>query len=106
MKLSSPQGKRLRRGEMNGGSVGVLIGQDTRETDGMFIRIILCHCSRVPILSYSHLAVAGKTGHVATFDWQTGTLHTELQLQETCRDITYVSGILLSLYVGYSNDST
>ncbi|KAH9949714.1 BING4CT-domain-containing protein [Amylocystis lapponica] len=37
-----------------------------------------------------HLAVMGKNGHVATFDWQTGTLHTELQLQETCRDITFL----------------
>ncbi|KAK1230962.1 putative U3 small nucleolar RNA-associated protein 7 [Marasmius sp. AFHP31] len=37
-----------------------------------------------------HLAVVGKTGHAATFDWQTGTLHTELQLQETCRDITFL----------------
>ena len=35
-----------------------------------------------------HLAVVGNKGHVATFDWQTGTLHSELQLQETCRDIT------------------
>ena len=38
-----------------------------------------------------HLAIAGRNGHVATFDWMTGTLHSELQLQETCRDITYVS---------------
>ena len=37
-----------------------------------------------------HLAIAGRNGHVATFDWITGTLHSELQLQETCRDITYV----------------
>jgi len=37
-----------------------------------------------------HLAISGRTGHVATFDWMTGTLHSELQLQETCRDITYV----------------
>ncbi|KAG6819549.1 hypothetical protein H0H93_010795 [Arthromyces matolae] len=37
-----------------------------------------------------HLAVAGRTGHVATFDWLTGTLHSELQLQETCRDITFL----------------
>ena len=29
-------------------------------------------------------------GHIAVFDWQTGTLHAELQVQETCRDITYV----------------
>ena len=38
-----------------------------------------------------HLAVVGRKGHVATFDWQTGTLHSELQLGETCRDITYAS---------------
>ncbi|KAI0767826.1 BING4CT-domain-containing protein [Fomes fomentarius] len=37
-----------------------------------------------------HLAVVGKKGHVATFDWQAGTLHTELQLRETCRDITFL----------------
>ncbi|KAJ3519352.1 hypothetical protein NM688_g9313 [Phlebia brevispora] len=37
-----------------------------------------------------HLAIVGKQGHVATFDWQTGTLHSELQLQETCRDITFL----------------
>jgi U3 small nucleolar RNA-associated protein 7 len=36
-----------------------------------------------------HLAIVGSSGHVATFDWQTGVLHAELQLQETCRDITY-----------------
>lgn len=37
-----------------------------------------------------HLAIVGRKGHVATFDWQTGTMHAELQLQETCRDITSV----------------
>ncbi|KAH0579216.1 putative U3 small nucleolar RNA-associated protein 7 [Termitomyces sp. J132] len=37
-----------------------------------------------------HLAIAGRTGHVATFDWMTGILHSELQLQETCRDITFL----------------
>jgi U3 small nucleolar RNA-associated protein 7 len=37
-----------------------------------------------------HMAIVGKKGHVATFDWQTGAMHSELQLQETCRDITYV----------------
>ncbi|PPR07178.1 hypothetical protein CVT26_012607 [Gymnopilus dilepis] len=37
-----------------------------------------------------HLAIAGRTGHVSTFDWQTGTVHAELQLQETCRDITFL----------------
>ncbi|EJD08528.1 BING4CT-domain-containing protein [Fomitiporia mediterranea MF3/22] len=37
-----------------------------------------------------HLAIVGKLGHVASFDWQTGTMHAELQLRETCRDITYL----------------
>lgn len=37
-----------------------------------------------------HLAIVGRLGHVATFDWMTGTLHSELQLQETCRDITFL----------------
>ncbi|KAJ7621128.1 WD40-repeat-containing domain protein [Roridomyces roridus] len=37
-----------------------------------------------------HLAIVGSMGHVATFDWKTGTLHSELQLQETCRDITFL----------------
>ncbi|KAG8969040.1 Small subunit (SSU) processome component [Tulasnella sp. 419] len=37
-----------------------------------------------------HLAIAGKLGHVASFDWQTGKMHAELQLQETLRDITYL----------------
>lgn len=37
-----------------------------------------------------HIVIAGKNGHVASFDWQTGQLHCELQLQETCRDITFV----------------
>ncbi|KAJ7206454.1 BING4CT-domain-containing protein [Mycena rebaudengoi] len=37
-----------------------------------------------------HLAIVGSTGHASTFDWQTGALHSELQLQETCRDITFL----------------
>jgi U3 small nucleolar RNA-associated protein 7 len=37
-----------------------------------------------------HMAVVGQKGHVATFDWQTGTMLSELRLRETCRDITYV----------------
>lgn len=37
-----------------------------------------------------HLAIVGVKGHVATFDWQAGTLHSELQLRETCRDITFL----------------
>ena len=42
------------------------------------------------LIGRRHLAIAGRTGHVASFDWQTGQLHTELQLRETCRDITCV----------------
>ncbi|KAG8836192.1 Small subunit (SSU) processome component [Serendipita sp. 399] len=37
-----------------------------------------------------HLAVAGRNGHVATFDWQAGKIHSELQLKESCRDITFL----------------
>ncbi|PVG03888.1 WD40 repeat-like protein [Serendipita vermifera] len=37
-----------------------------------------------------HLAIAGRQGHVATFDWQTATVHAELQLKEVCRDITFL----------------
>ncbi|KAA1477842.1 BING4CT-domain-containing protein [Dentipellis sp. KUC8613] len=37
-----------------------------------------------------HMAIVGRNGHVATFDWQTGTMHSELQLRETCRDITFL----------------
>ncbi|KAJ7176566.1 BING4CT-domain-containing protein [Mycena filopes] len=37
-----------------------------------------------------YLAIVGSMGHASTFDWQTGTLHAELQLQETCRDITFL----------------
>ncbi|KAG8979721.1 Small subunit (SSU) processome component [Tulasnella sp. JGI-2019a] len=38
-----------------------------------------------------HLAIVGKNGHVATFDWQVGKLHCELQLGETCRDVTFLN---------------
>jgi U3 small nucleolar RNA-associated protein 7 len=37
-----------------------------------------------------HLAIAGRKGHVATFDWQTGRLGTEVQLKETVRDIKWL----------------
>ena len=49
---------------------------------------ILIHDRTLTNLRSRHLAIVGLTGHVSTFDWQIGTLHTELQLQETCRDIT------------------
>ena len=44
-----------------------------------------------------YLAIAGQNGHVATFNWTTGTFHSGLQHQETCRDIMYVPQLLLSL---------
>ncbi|KAK9900300.1 BING4CT-domain-containing protein [Cystobasidium minutum MCA 4210] len=37
-----------------------------------------------------NLAIAGKRGHVATFDWQTGKLGTEMHLNETVRDICWL----------------
>ncbi|KAG8984717.1 Small subunit (SSU) processome component, partial [Tulasnella sp. 427] len=38
-----------------------------------------------------HIAIAGKRGHVASFDWLTGKMHCELELRETCRDITFLN---------------
>lgn len=35
-----------------------------------------------------HMAIAGRNGHVASFDWQAGKMHFELQLRESIRDIT------------------
>ncbi|EJT97757.1 WD40 repeat-like protein [Dacryopinax primogenitus] len=37
-----------------------------------------------------HLAIAGTSGHVATFDWQKGNVLAELQLRESVRDITFL----------------
>lgn len=37
-----------------------------------------------------HLAIAGRKGHVATMDWKSGKLHSEIQLNETVRDIRWV----------------
>jgi hypothetical protein len=63
------------------------IGRDTRGTAGELSAVIIS--ALILTLKTRHLAIVGKSGHVATFDWQTGTLHTELQLRETCQDITY-----------------
>ena len=38
----------------------------------------------------SHLAIAGRKGHVATFDWHSGRLHAEIQLRETARAIRWL----------------
>lgn len=37
-----------------------------------------------------NLAVASNHGHVASFDWQAGRLHSEIQLGESVRDIKYL----------------
>lgn len=59
--------------------------------NGRWVRQFFVNEIREGLMDYTrHLAVVGRKGHVATFDWQTGTLHTELQLRETCRDITSV----------------
>ncbi|KAK4049510.1 putative U3 small nucleolar RNA-associated protein 7 [Microbotryomycetes sp. JL201] len=42
------------------------------------------------VRTHRHLAIAGRKGHVGTFDWQSGKLHTEIQLRETCRAIRWL----------------
>ncbi|KAG8693175.1 Small subunit (SSU) processome component [Ceratobasidium sp. 395] len=37
-----------------------------------------------------HMAVAGRKGHVTTFEWQENKIHSEIQLRETVRDITFL----------------
>ncbi|WVN89016.1 uncharacterized protein L203_104232 [Cryptococcus depauperatus CBS 7841] len=37
-----------------------------------------------------HLAIASSRGHIATFDWQAGKLHSEIHLKETVRDIKFL----------------
>ncbi|WVF72347.1 hypothetical protein IAT40_007162 [Kwoniella sp. CBS 6097] len=37
-----------------------------------------------------HLAIASSKGHIATFDWQAGKLHSEIQLRESVRDIKFL----------------
>ncbi|KAG9127126.1 Small subunit (SSU) processome component [Ceratobasidium sp. 392] len=37
-----------------------------------------------------HMAVAGRKGHVTTFEWQENKTHSEIQLRETVRDITFL----------------
>ena len=50
------------------------------------------------LMWYRHLAIASNLGHVATFDWQAGTLHSEIQLKETVRDIKWVVFDVVSSY--------
>ncbi|GAA5887142.1 hypothetical protein JCM3774_004772, partial [Rhodotorula dairenensis] len=37
-----------------------------------------------------HLAIAGRKGHVGTFDWANSALHSELHLNETVRDVKWL----------------
>ena len=67
--------------------MGVHTGRGIRETAGALVDSVQLDLTWT--LDKRHLAIVGQSGHVATFDWQTGTMHAELQLQETCRDITY-----------------
>ena len=69
-------------------------GHTAHATHGTAGQSAYSHFSRPPpdpvTIDFRHIAVVGSKGHVATFDWQAGTLHAELQLRETCRDITLV----------------
>ena len=47
------------------------------------------HCGSESGADSRHLAIASTRGHVATFDWQAGRLHSEIQLKETIRDIKW-----------------
>jgi U3 small nucleolar RNA-associated protein 7 len=53
-------------------------------------------CSAEPTHSLSparfrrHLAIAGRLGHVGTFDVSSSSLHSELHLNETTRAITWL----------------
>ena len=91
MRLLSLLDKRLRKAGGSGSWMAALTDHGTHGTGGICV-------STNPALSFltstspplRHLAIVGLEGHVATFDWQTGALHSELQLRETCRDITFV----------------
>lgn len=89
MKLSREQERKQLEGDGSGSWMVVDIGHDIREMEGELNQEKYLIGSNLLIFP-RHLAIVGRSGHVATFDWQTGALHAELQLQETCRDITYV----------------
>ncbi|CAE6465437.1 unnamed protein product [Rhizoctonia solani] len=37
-----------------------------------------------------HMAAAGRSGHVITSEWQENKIHSEIQLRETVRDVTFL----------------
>ncbi|KAF8514977.1 NUC141 domain-containing protein [Gautieria morchelliformis] len=37
-----------------------------------------------------HTVMVGRRGRLASVDWMTGSVHAEIQLKETCRDVTYL----------------
>lgn len=94
-KLSKMQAKKLPRVDKSGSSMVARIVHGTREMAGQCARSSGHQPLAITIIPHRHLAIVGQTGHVAAFDWRTGTIHAELQLQETCRDITYVDLMLL-----------
>ncbi|KAH7890330.1 WD40-repeat-containing domain protein [Phlebopus sp. FC_14] len=85
--------QKLREVGRSGSSTAVRTARGMQETAGQSWSIAAVQSigrMNVSFLNHRHLAFVGKMGHVATFDWQTGTIHAELQLQETCRDITFL----------------
>ena len=87
MRLPRELDRRLQEDGESGNWMGDRTGPGTQETGGE-LQMLVIFFNKLSTWN-RHLAIMGRTGHVATFDWMTGTLHSELQLQETCRDITY-----------------
>lgn len=95
MRLLVLPDSRLHRDDKSGSWMQVPIEHATLATEGP--SSLSCPLPLPRLISQSrHLAIVGNGGHVATFDWQAGTMHAELQLRETCRDITFVPHPLCS----------
>ena len=65
----------------------------TRNGRYVFITLLF---SEAQSSQFRHLAIASSLGHVATFDWHAGKLHSEIQLRESVRDIKWVALIFLA----------